>query len=103
MVYQTIRNLLWSLRQWLTSLLWISDTTSTVELGTSTGTSDLSMPPLKRQKRVRLKTPPLKKGRVDERKPPLAPKKDKRRLVEVPAVLYIDHDYWDARMTDVLD
>ena len=67
-----------------------------MELGKSTGTSeDLSMPPLKRQKRVRF----------DEGKPPLTPKKsgDKRRLVEVPAVLYIDHDYWDARMTDVLD
>jgi len=52
------------------------------------------MPPLKRQKRVRF----------DEGKPPLTPKSgDKRRLVEVPAVLYIDHDYWDARMTDVLD
>ena len=89
MVYQTILNLL----QWLTSLLWTSETTSTVELGKCTGTSeDLSMPPLKRQKRVRF----------DVGKPPLAPKGRKRRHV-VPAVLYIDHDYWDARMTDVED
>ena len=50
------------------------------------------MPPLKRQKRVRF----------DVGKPPLAPKGRKRRHV-VPAVLYIDHDYWDARMTDVED
>ena len=49
------------------------------------------MPPLKRQKRVRF----------DEGKPPLTPG-DKRRLVEVPAVLYIDHDYWDAEMKDVI-
>ena len=47
------------------------------------------MPPLKRQKRVRL----------DAQKPPLAPKRRKQR--RVPAVLYIDDEYWDARMTDV--
>jgi len=36
-----------------------------------------------------------------KKKPP-----KKRKLVEIPAVLYIEHgslwrDYWDARMTDV--
>ena len=94
MVYQTIRDLLWSLKQWLMKLLWISETTSTLELGKFTGINeDISMLPLKRQKRVRF----------DEGKPPLAPKSgDKRRLVEVPAVLYIDHDYWDAEMKDVI-
>ena len=88
MVFQ----MLYDLSRWLLSLIWTSGKTSTVELGTFTGTSeeaDLSMPPLKRQKRVRF----------DVQKPPLAPKRRKRR--RVPAVLYIDDDYWDARMTDV--
>ena len=78
MVFQTLLNLiLWALSP-LTTLFWTSETSSTVELGMCTGTSE-----------------PAKK------KPP-----KKRKLVEIPAVLYIEHgslwrDYWDARMTDV--
>ena len=76
MVFQTILDLiLWALSP-LTTLFWTSETSSTVELGMCTGTSE------KRAKK----------------KPP-----NKRQLVEIPAVLYIDHDYWDARMTDVSD
>ena len=88
MVFQ----MLYDLSRWLLSLIWTSDKNSTVELGTFTGISeeaDLSMPPLKRQKRFHFHA----------EKPPLAPKRRKRR--RVPAVLYIDDDYWDARMTDV--
>ena len=62
-----------------------------VELGTCTGTNeDLTMLPLKRQKRYR----------PDAEKPPLAPKKGRKQR-RVPAVLYIDDSYWDARMTEV--
>ena len=60
-----IQDLLWSLKQWVTSLLWTSGTTSTVELGKSTGMKS-------------------------------------KRVKKVPAVLYIDHDYWDAEMKDVI-
>ena len=37
------------------------------------------------------------------KKPPLAPKRKGRKRRQIPAVLYIDEDYWDARMADVED
>ena len=35
--------------------------------------------------------------RPDAKKPPLAPKRKRR----VPVVLYLDDEYWDARMSEV--
>ncbi len=98
MVYQIFLNLI----QWLTSLLWTSETISTVELGKSTGTSEGDLCDLSRKGTFRRKLKRQKRVRFDVGKPPLAPKGRKRRQM-VPAVLYIDHNYWDARMTDVED
>ena len=39
----------------------------------------------------------------DVKKPPLHPSKKKVRRRQIPAVLYIDPEYWDARMVDVED
>jgi hypothetical protein len=75
-VFQILQNLI----QWLTSLIWTSETTSTVELGKCTGTNS-----------------------SDVKKPPLHPSKKKVRRRQIPAVLYLDPDYWDARMVDVED
>ena len=87
MVYQMFMNLI----QWLTSFLWTSETTSTVELGKSTGTKEHDG----YRKRIdKIST------KYTNKKPPLAPKRRKRRQIPV---LYIDQDYWDARMTDVED
>ena len=73
MAYQ-IAQMLWEMMRRLvrqvTSFFWISEPSSTVELGKFTGTS---------------------------KKPPLAPKRRKKRI---PVVMYIDNEYWDARMTD---
>jgi hypothetical protein len=70
-----------------------------VELGKSTGTGtgkdDIKMPTLKRQRA----------SCNYAEKPPLAPKKKRRKLRQVVPVMYIDDKWWDAelRMTDPFD
>ena len=90
MVYQIFLNLI----QWLTSFLWTSETTSTVELGKSTGTKEHDG----YRKRIDKMS-----ANYTNKKPPLAPKRKGRKRRQIPAVLYIDEDYWDARMADVDD
>ena len=77
-VFQTVWNLLQSMRQWVKSLIWTSDKTSTVQLGTFTGAT---------------KSP----GKQQQQQTP-----KKRKCRRVPAVLYIDEGYWDARDVDML-
>ena len=64
MVYRMLR----SLKEWMMSLLWTLETSSTVELGTCTGKDN------------------------DAKKPPLAPRK--RGKPRRPVVV---KNYWDAR------
>ena len=102
MVYQTIRDLFqWLLRLMkpLTTLFWTSETVTTIRGGTRTGTKthkerlpELEMLPMRRQQA-------LGTGPCYAKKPPLAPRKNgrKRRL---PAVLYIDDDWWEAHGWD---
>ena len=92
MVFQMIHDLLSALWLKMTGFFfWTSETTTTK-------TGEISLPPLVR----------------NVKKPPLVPKKAKRRreteaqklLREIgglPVVLYLDDDYWDARMTEVDD
>ena len=67
-----------------------------MELGKSTGTNEEEL--------KTLKMPRLKRQRAScnyAQKPPLAPKKRRKLAAAVVPVLYIDDEWWDARMTDV--
>ena len=105
MVFQTILQALSSL--WLhltmrlTNLLWTSETATTTQDGARTGTkthkedmTGLEMLPLRRQQA-------LGTGPCYAKKPPLAPRKTgRKRRRQIPTVLYIDDDWWDAQGWD---
>ena len=97
MVFQILYQMILRVWERLKSFISTSGTGTTQGSGKPTGTSDAY------RKRIdKMSTEYTKK------KPPLAPKiigGDRRRFRfpkgRIPAVLYIDDDYWDARMKDV--